>query len=1690
MARFDIIDAKTGSVKYSGAPRYNGTYCKVSYLEFSEICSDSLISWNIGDYIVYPRTGLTYRLFDIPQPKKRSYRSEYGGAYVYSNVQFFADTKWLEIEPFRDIVPADNKIHFTTQSSWSVWTNVEGLIARLNAVMQAAHPDEWEFRLVNASEDSELYKLLHDEYLDFTVSGESVLGGLGKIYDSFGNIGWVHSVEDGKNIITVGIPPIYQDIGDFTEVYRYGAGRGLTEIRKSVTNKNELKTRLYAYGSTRNMIPRYYNELTPAIKDADSVNIPNLMLPLSKWGMTNGKRDASKAFVERNVGKYGLRPDTVYFDGSDGNKEIYPSIEDTTIGDLYDAMADGEAYRPDLAKHNRSIRLDAVESVRGIVDDGIESDSGAKYVDTILIPVAANSGDYKENFEISLFSGVQAPMSGKVTIPLSGITIIGTSESAPYYLSYRATITVAGRSYVTDIYNPELAASIKFSLEDVEVECSEGDEISATLSCVRDNSAPATHIEINQVTLAAGIASKKDNSIVITIPQIGFDISTRAALGSQGIATISMKDGMCGGRSFVVKSCAYFESTDSWELTLYRGRDESLGMLFPNTTYPISAGDHFVLLDIAMPDTYIGMAEQRLLTAANELLDSVSEQKPFYELSVDAKYMIENNLTLLEGRYMRLSDTDMISDVEYLLIDTVVINESESSIPTYRVTLREQKRVSYSNSQSSGDSLTSLASGGGLIESGLTPKQKKILSCFDIDDEGDIYTKSDENGRPRGFYTNSFITAGGKGESSSGGGSADYTQWGWDDIIQLTSDPGLGNLASAWALKQEYDSRQSALSILSQGIDSIRLLIPSSASESNQLADKEFVNSSIASNTATFRGTFEGVSYLPSGAKLNDYAFVIATDASGNPEYNRYKYTASGWAFEYTLNNSSFTAEQWSAITSGITANLVSLYSEHIANQSNPHAVTKSQIGLGDVENIKLSSWEGSTSITTLGAVTTGEWKASKIANDYLVSSTIQIGSTTVSLGGAIEALSGIESISLKGNNDAKLTYDNGAWHLSGNLLVDGYITAGGVGSSSGGGGIDSAAMWALLGDATNEQINKTHISAALEGYQSIIPDLATIRSNATNGNTAYGWGNHSGLYLPLTGGTMSNTNVVTNLNADLLDGLHKSHLFVTNFSTIQSSELDTYATRQSGTYTVQYPGYTKTLVTFRSIGSASALELLYEWDNSNLLCRTAVDSNRFTAWKQIAFTDSNVASASKWATPRTITLTGSVTGSVSIDGSGDVTLATTTNHTHSQYLTGITSLMVTSALGYTPYNASNPNGYISGISKAMVENVLTGNITSHTHSFLVNDSGNLSSRFLFHSSNGIPGEVGNMDAYGAWGHPANSQDSYYGNAYIARLKWSDYYYSDIFTGPTDAGSTYGLQWRQIVNSKATNWRILLDTANFNTYAPTLTGGGASGTWGISITGNAASATQLQTSRTIWGQSFDGTGNVSGTLKMGTCDIEPYTHGLKLYGYYTSLQLQSANIYNTQIEFLDVDGLLRWSFSYRGLNQANKDFFIFRSIDGTNVDTVMSFINSNGNVGIGTTSPSEKLHVAGNILASGAITAGTASDSRLKSNIATLVNASSVLRQLRGVGFEWNALATDKSSYFRGHDVGLIAQEVEPLIPSAIGTIWGDYKRLDYAKITPYLVEGWKEHDTEINRLRARVTELESEVNKLRQYVN
>lgn len=104
-------------------------------------------------------------------------------------------------------------------------------------------------------------------------------------------------------------------------------------------------------------------------------------------------------------------------------------------------------------------------------------------------------------------------------------------------------------------------------------------------------------------------------------------------------------------------------------------------------------------------------------------------------------------------------------------------------------------------------------------------------------------------------------------------------------------------------------------------VTAIEEKIPSQASSTNQLADKNFVNSSISTATATFKGTYNSVAEMKQvTADANDYAFVISTDSAGNTVYNRYKYSNGSWLFEYALNNSSFTAAQWAAINSAITS--------------------------------------------------------------------------------------------------------------------------------------------------------------------------------------------------------------------------------------------------------------------------------------------------------------------------------------------------------------------------------------------------------------------------------------------------------------------------------------------------------------------------------------------------------------------------------------------------------------------------------------------------------------------------------------------------------------------------------------------------------------------------------------------------
>ena len=128
--------------------------------------------------------------------------------------------------------------------------------------------------------------------------------------------------------------------------------------------------------------------------------------------------------------------------------------------------------------------------------------------------------------------------------------------------------------------------------------------------------------------------------------------------------------------------------------------------------------------------------------------------------------------------------------------------------------------------------------------------------------------------------------------------------------------------ASINILKDQLNNITGNISNLNSHIDSI---VPPQASAENKLADKDFVNSSIANSTATFRGTYTSSDLFPTeGVDGNDYLFLATTDALGNQKYDRYKYSNGEWVYEYTLNNSSFTEAQWKAINSGITNDYLS----------------------------------------------------------------------------------------------------------------------------------------------------------------------------------------------------------------------------------------------------------------------------------------------------------------------------------------------------------------------------------------------------------------------------------------------------------------------------------------------------------------------------------------------------------------------------------------------------------------------------------------------------------------------------------------------------------------------------------------------------------------------------------------------
>lgn len=240
------------------------------------------------------------------------------------------------------------------------------------------------------------------------------------------------------------------------------------------------------------------------------------------------------------------------------------------------------------------------------------------------------------------------------------------------------------------------------------------------------------------------------------------------------------------------------------------------------------------------------------------------------------------------------------------------------------------------------------------------------------------------------------------------------------------------------------------------------------------------------------------------------------------------------------------------------------------------------------------------------------------------------------------------------------------------------------------------------------------------------------------------------------------------------------------------------------------------------------------------------------------------------------------------------------------------------------------------------------------------------------------------------------------------------------------------------------------------------------------LTSNVASATKLQTPRTLWGQSFDGTDNVNGiitctTLAIATSYTDVWTdsNGNKHPWYGYDHRYPNTGVFSTTIS----------------------DYF------GLTLKTGSGYIcmQQNGNVGIGTTSSSYKLHVAGviysttGIFSDGYVSAlgqNTSSDIRKKDIKKNFVLSVDEIASAPSVKYLW------KDDKDKGLQVGSIAQYWQNVLPEAVHEGNDGYLTMQYGVIALLAsistARKVQDHERRIKELEKECERLRTEVEQLR----
>lgn len=716
---------------------YHSEWMEDEYVTVT-VKSPKPVDFHTGDYLEYRD-----QIFSIdynPNFIKKARKNSTGDAFVYENIKLYSLARELNDIAFNDYVlnwqSESNTKVYSSQGKFSFFaSSVEDVADRLQANLDREAAYEWivltpnyrrtRQRIGSLVPESEWLKYYHPEVesiselsedqltntqgnrdINISVDNQSCRGILPVVYKNFGL-----SFVVRNRVIVIGAPAVAAD-----HVFKYGKDNGLYEIGKTVDDSQSIITKLYAYGSSKNLPMNYYANLHKNFyavieeihtKDPDDYHYAEFTLDLYYIAGMFNIRNMGPNNAAYQVGwtvKTAIDGVEIWAKVENVSRDPYPKLRIYVEQRYDDVEYPDPSDEPDLEKLISYIRN--IEVGKRVIftygfdkniwpQDHIGNDDEDRYptllsINNLMLPGFP---------DMSLDSWVRKVANGNIysdtitqelAMTMLSMYEFSTDVMSPWIKSKNAeNIGSKEGSIYFDGSNddrPEIFPSIEGTGAGEVVAGSE----------ITDNGCLGENVDIS-FTLKVAANSALDWA--------------EAWETKQEDIYVEMKSGFCTGRKFKLIDMPKLEN-GSWTLKLEREQDGSIGRYFPYYENNISwycqvlRGDTFVVTGLQMPASYVEAAAAKLLLSSCQVLDNIDHPKQTYLPKVDEIFMArqhENAIsegaqslhdTLMAGMCIHVKDDDLPLNLT-TYIDILTIKENgNNGIPTYDVVLRDDKEVS------------------------------------------------------------------------------------------------------------------------------------------------------------------------------------------------------------------------------------------------------------------------------------------------------------------------------------------------------------------------------------------------------------------------------------------------------------------------------------------------------------------------------------------------------------------------------------------------------------------------------------------------------------------------------------------------------------------------------------------------------------------------------------------------------------------------------------------------------------------------------------------------------------------------------------------------------------------------------------------------------------------------------------